>query len=164
MKMKLQHNKFNYGAPLTAIAVSAMLLLGSASGANAYHRGNAHVLGNALGGAIGGALIGGAIKGKKGAATGAAIGAAVGIAASSGARRPPPPPPTYYPPAPVRGTQLVYDIQSSLNRLGYNPGPIDGIFGQLTSDAIGTFQYNRQLAVTGQPSEALRYQLKQAGG
>ncbi len=170
MKMNLQHSKFTYGAPLTAIAVSAMLLMGSATGANAWHNGYKHQgsgLGKILGGAAAGAIIGGIVKGKKGAAIGAGAGALVGAAASANSRAAPPPPPPVYAapvPAPVYGQGLVCDIQSSLLRLGYNPGPVDCIFGQMTSDAIGTFQYYSKFAVTGQPSQTLLYQLKQAGG
>ena len=164
MEMNLQHNKLTYGAPLTAIAVSAMLLMGSASGANAWHYGKAHGVGGLLGGAIVGGAIGGAVKGKKGILPGAAIGAVVGgVAAGSRARPAPRPRPrAYYPPAPVYGRGLVYDIQASLSRLGYSPGPLDGVYGQLTADAIGSFQYNSQLPVTGRPPVALLSQSNQA--
>ena len=169
--MNLRHNKFAYRAPLTAIAVSAMLLVGGVTSANAWHNGYRHQgpgLGGILGGAAIGAIIGGAAKGKKGAVVGAGIGAVVGAAASANARSAPPPPPrrTYYPPvpAPVYGRGLVCDVQASLARLGYNPGPVDCIFGQQTSSAIGSFQYYSKLAVTGQPSQTLLYHLRQAGG
>lgn len=169
MKINFQQRKFTYGVPLTAIAVSAMLLAGSATSASAGHinghRGSG--LGNILGGAAVGALIGGAAKGKKGAAVGAGIGALVGAAASSNARPAPPPRPAYAappPPRPVYGGGLVYNIQASLSRLGYNPGPVDGVYGQRTADAIGAYEFDNKLAVTGQPSDSLLYHLKQSGG
>jgi peptidoglycan hydrolase-like protein with peptidoglycan-binding domain len=31
-------------------------------------------------------------------------------------------------------------VQAALRRLGYDPGPVDGIFGPLTRAAIGRFQ------------------------
>lgn len=177
MKMNLQPSKFTIGAPLGAIAVSAMLLMGSVTGASAGH-GYQHQgsgLGAVLGGAALGAIIGGAAKGKKGAAVGAGVGAAVGLAATANRRRAAPPPhqPAYAAPAPgpVYATpsqaypgNLVYDIQNSLARLQYNPGPIDGIYGRRTADAIGQYEFNSELPVTGQPSEALRYRLQQQAG
>jgi len=41
----------------------------------------------------------------------------------------------YYGPPPP-GSNLVYDTQSALLRLGYNPGPPDGVYGQRTAEAI----------------------------
>lgn len=162
MKMNLRHNKFTYGAPLTAVAVSAMLLMGSTSAANAYHYGSAHS------GVVPGAIIGGAIGygvgKKKGIIPGIIGGAIIGGALSSPPPPPPPPPAAYYPPEPVYNDSLVYNIQVSLSRLGYNPGPIDGAFGRLTSDAISSYEYNNKIAVTGQPSDGLYYHMKQAGG
>ena len=154
---------FLRSGPLTAMAVSAMLLMGSVSSANAWHNGTRHGAG-LLGGAIVGGAIGAAVGGKKGILPGAVIGGAVGAATSPRAAPPPPPPRPYYPPRPVYNNGLVYNIQVSLSRLGYNPGPIDGAYGQLTADAISSYEYNNQLAVTGRPSEGLYYHMKQAGG
>jgi len=120
-----------------------------------------------LGGAIIGGVIGGAVKGKKGVVPGAIIGGVVGAAANSQARRAPPPPPRYYQPAPrppVYQNSLVYNIQASLSRLGYNPGPVDGVYGQRTADAISAYEYNNQLPVTGQASDNVYYHMKQSGG
>ena len=118
-------------------------------------------------GAIGGAVIGGIIGNntKVGTAGGALIGGAItGLATSAARSAPPPPPRTYYPPAPVYDNGLVYNIQSSLAVLGYDPGPIDGVYGQRTADAISAYEYNNQLPVTGQPSPRVHYHMKQAGG
>lgn len=155
-----QFENFTRG-PLTAMAVSAMLLVGSVSSADAWHRGQRHGTG-ILGGAVVGGALGAAIGGKKGILPGAVIGGAVGAATSS--RAAPPPPQPYYPPRPVQAGGLVYNIQISLSRLGYNPGPIDGAYGQQTADAISSYEYNNQIAVTGRPSEGLYYHMKQAGG
>lgn len=170
MKNNHQQDKFAIGAPMRAIAASVILLAGSISSANAGHY-NGHQgsgLGAILGGAAVGAVIGGAVKGGKGAAVGAGVGAVVGAAASSGSRAGPPPPPPpprpYHPPRPVYDQGLVYNIQASLSRLGYNPGPLDGAYGQLTADAISSYEYNNQIAVTGIPTEGLYYHMKQAGG
>ncbi|SFK16959.1 peptidoglycan L-alanyl-D-glutamate endopeptidase CwlK [Halobacillus dabanensis] len=41
------------------------------------------------------------------------------------------------------------NIQTKLSRLGYSPGPIDGIFGPRTKSAVKAFQYNEGLQVDG---------------
>lgn len=163
MTETFQFKNFTLRGPLTAAAVSAMLLAGSVSTADAWHRGYQHGPG-ILGGAIVGGALGAAIGGKKGIIPGAVIGGAVGAATSSRAAPPPPPPRPYYPPRPVYNSGLVYNIQVSLSRLGYNPGPIDGAYGQRTADAISSYEYNNQIAVTGRPSDGLYYHMKQAGG
>ena len=45
---------------------------------------------------------------------------------------------------------VVMEIQSGLIRLGYNPGPVDGINGQRTSKAICDYQKYHGLNVDGQ--------------
>ena len=40
-------------------------------------------------------------------------------------------------------------LQESLAKLGYNPGPIDGIFGPKTDTAVRSFQMNKGLVVDG---------------
>lgn len=40
-------------------------------------------------------------------------------------------------------------LQESLIKLGYNPGPVDGIFGPLTEAAVKAFQNDRQIDVDG---------------
>ena len=66
------------------------------------------------------------------------------------------------PPGP--GGNLVYDTQASLTRLGYDPGPVDGVFGQRTADAISQFQVYNRLPVDGRPSPALLDLMVQQGG
>ncbi|RVU05387.1 TIGR02594 family protein [Novosphingobium umbonatum] len=43
----------------------------------------------------------------------------------------------------------IFEIQESLARLGYNPGPIDGIWGRETIRAVCEFQEYEGLAVDG---------------
>lgn len=75
MNITFQHKKFTRGGPLAAMAISAMLMVGSSTGANAWHYGRAHGSGILPGVIVGGA-IGGAVSGKKGIIPGAIIGGA----------------------------------------------------------------------------------------
>lgn len=43
----------------------------------------------------------------------------------------------------------VIELQQALSKLGYNPGPIDGIFGQKTEAAVRAFQSAKGLVVDG---------------
>jgi len=123
-------------------------------------RADAQVIQRGIQGGVTGAIIGGIIGGGKGAGRGAAIGAGVGVVAGAieadqnAQRR------AYYGPPP--GSNLVYDTQSSLLRLGYNPGPPDGVYGRRTADAISEYQYANRLPVDGQPSpQLLDYMIRQ---
>jgi hypothetical protein len=165
MNMTFQRNKITQRGSLTSIAVSALLILGSASSADAWHEGYSHTVGGAVTGGVAGGLLGAAIGGKKGILPGVIIGGAAGAAISSTPRPAAPPPRTYYPPTPVYNNGLVYNIQASLTNLGYNPGPIDGVYGSRTGDAISQYEYNNQLPVTGIPSQGVHYHMnmKQSG-
>ena len=44
--------------------------------------------------------------------------------------------------------QVIVDVQSQLQRDGYYDGPIDGILGPMTQEAIAAFQADNGLAVT----------------
>jgi hypothetical protein len=44
--------------------------------------------------------------------------------------------------------RVIVDVQSQLQRAGYYDGPVDGILGQMTRDAIAAFQADNGLAVT----------------
>ncbi len=140
---------------------AAALLVGQAFVASPA---SAQVLERGVQGAIGGAIIGGIIDGGKGAGRGAAIGAGVGVVTGAierenNARR------AYsYGPAPYGNSNLVYDTQISLYRLGYNPGPLDGVYGRQTADAISEYQYAYRLPVTGEPSPALLDHMARRGG
>ena len=50
--------------------------------------------------------------------------------------------------APVADT-TVQAVQTELTQLGYYNGPIDGIFGPTTRDAVAKYQMDKQLEVTG---------------
>lgn len=49
----------------------------------------------------------------------------------------------------------VRTVQEGLARLGYAPGPADGVLGAQTRDAIRRFEQDRNLAPTGTITEAL---------
>lgn len=146
---------------IPAFALAALIGVGGAAetSAQVLKRG---VQGGLLGAGVG-ALVGGGKGAAKGAAIGAAVGAVVGASERNAHGAPPPPPP---PGPPPRGhaNGLVYNIQVSLNRLGYDPGPIDGQYGRRTAEAIRTYEYNNQLPLTGQPSPALHNHMLQHGG
>jgi len=42
----------------------------------------------------------------------------------------------------------VRDLQAALKALGYNPGPIDGVFGATTEAAVKAFQQGRAFLPT----------------
>jgi len=46
-------------------------------------------------------------------------------------------------------------VQSSLAKLGFSPGPVDGVFGEQTREAIRQFEGTRNIPVTGEISRAL---------
>ena len=46
-------------------------------------------------------------------------------------------------------------IQMALKRRGYDPGPVDGLLGRRTSNAIRAFQADHGLAVTGMVSRTV---------
>ncbi|MFD0986823.1 peptidoglycan-binding domain-containing protein [Methyloligella solikamskensis] len=127
---------------------------------------SAQILKRGVQGGVAGAVIGGIAGGSDGIGKGAAIGAGAGLAVGalereSNRRRayaaPPPPPPAY-------GGQLVADTQAALTRLGYRPGPIDGVMGPGTSSAIRNYQYAYGLPVTGRPSPSLLDHMYSRGG
>jgi Putative peptidoglycan binding domain len=53
----------------------------------------------------------------------------------------------------------VQALQSTLRRLGYYPGPVDGIFGPETEHAVRSYQSANQLPQTGQPDQILMTRL-----
>ncbi|MCB9948050.1 MAG: peptidoglycan-binding protein [Rhodospirillaceae bacterium] len=61
----------------------------------------------------------------------------------------------------VRVNQLVLSIQTNLANLGFNPGPIDGVFGQRTQAAIIAFQRTYGYPVTGAADQVTMAQLQQ---
>jgi peptidoglycan hydrolase-like protein with peptidoglycan-binding domain len=59
---------------------------------------------------------------------------------------------------------LVRAVQSELNGLGYNAGPADGVFGPTTRAAVRTFQNDNGLPVTGEVTQSLLTNIRQAPG
>jgi peptidoglycan hydrolase-like protein with peptidoglycan-binding domain len=49
----------------------------------------------------------------------------------------------------------VLTVQEGLARLGYSPGPLDGVLGAQTREAIRRFEQDRNLAQTGEITEEL---------
>ena len=70
----------------------------------------------------------------------------------------------YGAPPPPGGSELVYSIQTSLARLGYDPGPADGLYGERTADAISQYQHANRLPVDGRPSPQLLNIMISQGG
>lgn len=68
----------------------------------------------------------------------------------------------------VAYSYTVERIQAGLNELGYNAGPVDGLFGGATASAIRAYQRNNGLMVTGRASQGLREhiraRLREGGG
>lgn len=62
----------------------------------------------------------------------------------------------------------VRAVQQALSFLGYSPGPIDGIFGPLTDEAVRNFQSDQRIAVDGivgpETIAALNIELRRYGG
>jgi peptidoglycan hydrolase-like protein with peptidoglycan-binding domain len=57
---------------------------------------------------------------------------------------------------------VVRDIQRALKELGFNPGPIDGEYNDLTVAAVAAFQATKGLVVDGQvgPQTAKRLKIE----
>ncbi len=59
---------------------------------------------------------------------------------------------------------MVKAVQQTLADLGYAPGPVDGMMGQNTADAIRQFQKDRKLAETGEISPTLLQEMERVSG
>lgn len=98
-------------------------------------------------GATGGALVGAAVGGPVGAAIGAGVGGYVGHHQGL--------PPARSDANVVRSANasadaaLVRSVQQSLNRRGFDAGPVDGQWGPSTENALRDFQRSNGLAQTG---------------
>jgi len=161
-------SRFSNATRLGAVALAVSVLAGGLAPSSV----RAQMLERAIQGAIGGAVIGGVAKGKKGIGTGAAIGAAAGAvvgAVEQDRRRKYRKRRAYghantAPRHSSRHDPLVYDTQTALAQLGYEPGPVDGVYGNQTSQAIAEYQRENGLLVTGTPSEALLAHMTKPGG
>ena len=58
--------------------------------------------------------------------------------------------------------QIVYQAQKALKGLGYNPGPIDGLWGNKTQRALQRFQRDNNLPLTGRLDELTKAKLDTA--
>ena len=56
-------------------------------------------------------------------------------------------------------SSAVYQAQKALKALAYDPGPIDGLWGNATKRAINRFQQNSRLPVTGRLDEGTKDKL-----
>ena len=56
---------------------------------------------------------------------------------------------------PRYNAKVVRDVQTLLDRLNYNPGPVDGIYGPRTKGAIEYYQRDEGLSITGEVSGEL---------
>jgi peptidoglycan hydrolase-like protein with peptidoglycan-binding domain len=54
----------------------------------------------------------------------------------------------------------VLEVQRLLDEQGYDPGPVDGVFGDRTARAIRSYQTNNGLPVTGRVSAGLLQRLR----
>ncbi|ODA66865.1 putative peptidoglycan binding domain protein [Methyloligella halotolerans] len=59
---------------------------------------------------------------------------------------------------------MVRAVQQTLADLGYAPGPVDGMMGRNTADAIRQFQKDRKLAETGEISPTLLQEMERVSG
>ncbi len=60
------------------------------------------------------------------------------------------------------GRVLVMEVQRLLKKIGYDVGPVDGILGNRTANAIRLFQLQSRMEVNGKPSPELLERLRQA--
>jgi hypothetical protein len=58
--------------------------------------------------------------------------------------------------------QMVLEIQSGLNSLGYDAGPADGLLGPRTRNAIEAFQRSQKIGANGNPSANLLARIESA--
>ena len=63
----------------------------------------------------------------------------------------------------VAHNSLVANTQSGLSRLGYDPGPVDGVLGPRTSAAIREYQYDNDLALDGLATASLEQHILTQG-
>ncbi len=132
-------------------------------------------------GLVVGAGVGAVVGGSKGAVKGAVIGTTVGVIAgaveqerrkkrrvrarrNSGTVNTSYVPEKKYPQAPVFDSHLVEETQVLLVEHGFDPGPIDGVYGSRTAQAISEYQEEFDLVVDGEPSEPLLEHMRQNEG
>ncbi len=62
--------------------------------------------------------------------------------------------------ASVEGSQLTKSVQSGLAKLGYDPGPADGMLGPKTRAAIREYEQRNSLPVDGKATQDLWLHIK----
>lgn len=62
------------------------------------------------------------------------------------------------------GSERVREVQRRLRRLGYRPGPVDGLFGRLTRASVAWFQLKHGLVVNGRATLATLRHLRARTG
>jgi hypothetical protein len=63
----------------------------------------------------------------------------------------------------TREVVSIAELQQLLDEQGYDPGPVDGVFGDRTARAIRSYQVNNGLRVTGRASADLVERLRASG-
>jgi peptidoglycan hydrolase-like protein with peptidoglycan-binding domain len=63
-------------------------------------------------------------------------------------------------PATTTGPMTVAQMQAKLAELGYQPGPVDGVMGNRSIDALKRFQKDHNLPVTGTLDEQTTSRLR----
>ena len=58
------------------------------------------------------------------------------------------------------GSNELRSIQNKLVRLGYKPGPVDGVFGRKTFDSVRAYQCAKGHKINGQTDHSLRVQIE----
>ncbi len=58
-------------------------------------------------------------------------------------------------------SSAVNRVQSGLSRLGYDPGPVDGVMGSKTDAAIRNYQRDQKLLVDGRPTAELAQHIEE---
>lgn len=76
---------------------------------------------------------------------------------------PSPPPSTPAAPTGPESTDVA-EIQRLLNERGYDAGPVDGVMGARTRDAIRTYQIEQGMAGTGEPTAEVAQSLRRDAG
>lgn len=57
--------------------------------------------------------------------------------------------------SPLKAPSKIKTLQRLLNEMGYNAGPVDGIFGRKTRTAISIYQEDKELPQSGKVTESL---------
>jgi peptidoglycan hydrolase-like protein with peptidoglycan-binding domain len=65
---------------------------------------------------------------------------------------------------PPETTEIIKGVQQILNQLGYTPGPVDGVLGAGTEQAIRSFERERNMQVTGRISGKLLKEMMRVTG